>query len=136
MAGKPAAETAADPWTAFEYEVEMFYETRARFNLPHETAIRNALVPAFRPRRRPMSWRSSMGWRRSSSALTAAQTENDPHWNLNKRLAHLTSVRGDSFDYRGLYRVLDPPVRAMLHQVAVVTQRERLGYYARSRRFR
>jgi hypothetical protein len=132
MAGKPNAETAIDiarstndPWAAFEYEVEMFYETRARFNLPDlETAVRNALVEssllhtrilveALLNRRRK---REDVILKTLLNSLPTPPTpdelakldqlapklgcafgcpdrENDPHRTLNKRLAHLTSVR-------------------------------------------
>jgi hypothetical protein len=70
----------------------------------------------------------------AATALTTAyggpKVVNSPCWTLNKRLAHLTSVRGDRFDYTPLYTVLVPRVRTMLHEVAVLTQRPVLSHYA------
>src|SRR5262249_46225001 len=77
----------------------------------------------------------------TSPELLAAQTAlkavygtsgdvDSPCWILNKRLAHLTNVRGDSFDYGPLRSVLDPLVFEVLREVAAVTMRPVLCHYA------
>lgn len=147
---------SVDHWTAFEYEVQMFHETRARLAIPdRETTVRNALVESSLLHTRVLidalldrgQEPDNVNLKTLLNGLpklpklgklaTVLRTAygnrnqvNAPCWTLNKRLAHLTSVRGDSFNYAPLYAVLDPLVRAMLHEVAVVTRRPVLCRYA------
>lgn len=135
---------SADYWAAFEYEVQMFHETRARLSAyDNEPTVRNALIESFLLHTRILidalldrggeSDDINLGTllkavpapttlSESAKALKVAygsRSEKDtPCWTLNKRLAHLTNLRGDSFDYLRLYAVLDPLVRTMLHGVA------------------
>jgi hypothetical protein len=52
-----------------------------------------------------------------------------PCWTLNKRLAHLTAVRGDSFDYSALHATLDPLVGDVLRQMAEIAGRPLISHY-------
>ena len=134
----------------------MFHETRARLATANlETTVRNALVESSLLHTRVLidallnrgqepddvilrtllsGLPKSPKVDQSATALRTAYGNRNqvdaPCWTLNKRLAHLTSVRGDSFNYAPLYGVLDPLVRAMLHEVAGVTQRPLLCRYA------
>src|SRR5262249_37382777 len=78
----------------------------------------------------------------TSAELLAAQTAlktvygtggdvDSPCWILNKRLAHLTNVRGDSFDYVPVRSALDPLVFEVRREVAAATRRPVRCHYAR-----
>jgi hypothetical protein len=142
----------ADPWDAFEYEVQMFYETRARLSIAkHDAITRNALVESSLLHRRVLidalldrgqktddvNLKTLLTGIQKSAKLDASavalKTEygkpdvvNSWCWTLNKRLAHLTSVRGDSYDYTELFTALDPLVHAVLDEVALLTRRPKL----------
>ncbi|MCR4411674.1 MAG: hypothetical protein NUV77_04515 [Thermoguttaceae bacterium] len=53
------------------------------------------------------------------------RTANTPCWTINKRLAHATSQRGDSFDYSSLLNGLVPLLEGIL--VEVQDQRARVA---------
>lgn len=145
----------ADAWRAFEYEVQMFYATRARLKDPGlDTIVHNALVESSLLHTRILvdallgrsgksddvtlhqllpSAAASRDFECSLAKLKNVYGSYDlpdtPCWILNKRLAHLTRVRGDSFDYPTLYATLDPLVRAILGQVAGIAKRPLLSHY-------
>ena len=146
-----------DPWKAFEYEVWMFFETRTpRDPTNADDVVANALAESALLHTRVLiealinknSGSDDVNLRRlltgipTSAELIAAQTAlktvygtggdvDSPCWTLNKRLAHLTNVRGDSFDYGPLRSVLDPLVFEVLREVAAATRRPVLCHYAR-----
>jgi hypothetical protein len=145
-----------DSWKAFEYEVWMFFETRTpRDPTNADDVVANALAESALLHTRVLvealidknsgsddvNLRQLLAGISTSPELLAAQTAlkavygtsgdvNSPCWILNKRLAHLTNVRGDSFDYGPLRSVLDPLVFEVLREVAAVTMRPVLCHYA------
>src|SRR5436189_6233257 len=111
----------------------MFHETRARLAIPNlEVTVRNALVESSLLHTRVLIdalldrgqepddvnlktllnglLRSPKLGESATVLRTAYGNRNHvdtPCWTLNKRLAHLSSVRGDGFNYAPLYAVLD-----------------------------
>jgi hypothetical protein len=145
-----------DAWKAFEYEVWMFYETRTHLSLSSvDPIVHNALVESSLLHTRILvgallsrgeepdnvDLNRLLSGSPASDGLTGAlatldsaygtrHKEDSPCWILNKRLAHLTNVRGDSFDYRQVFTALDPLVLAALREVALVAKRPLLSQYA------
>ena len=135
----------------------MFYETRARLrDRSVDGILRNALVESSLLHTRILvdallrrsgkpddvtlaqllpAAASSGGLQASLDRLRQAYGAHDqrdtPCWILNKRLAHLTSVRGDSFDYSALYAALDPLIGETLRQVAQIAGRTLMANYCR-----
>jgi hypothetical protein len=145
-----------DAWRAFEYEVQMLHETRGRLSrriadgIVHNALVESSLlhtrilVDALLSRGREtdnVNLRKLLPGPSISRGIRAAvgmlkmsygsrRRRGSPCWTLNKRLAHLTDVRGDSFNYRQLYAALDPLVLAALREVALVAKRPALSFYA------
>ncbi len=144
-----SAVPATDPqWVVFDYEVMMFRSMRALLeNGNHEYALlshplKNAvtesallhtrqladillsrgsqpdditlqtLLPGFSPLRLA-SLREYYG---------DNQTPDSPCWTINKRLAHATSHRKDSFDYSSLLNGLVPLVENVLADVRITAR--------------
>jgi len=146
-----------DSWKAFEYEVWMFFETRTpRDPAIADDVVANALTESALLHTRVLiealinknSRDDDVNLDRllagivTSAELLAAQTAlktaygtadavGSPCWTLNKRLAHLTNERGDSFDYGPLRPLLDPLVFEVLREVAAATLRPVLRHYTR-----
>ena len=146
-------------WQAFEYEVLMFHETRARLRKPSsdgssDDILRNALVESSLLHTRvlvdallgrqdkpddvtlnrllPASASSSdlqVSLCRLTQAYGTSDQQGKPCWTLNKRLAHLTRVRGNRFDYSALYATLDPIVGETLREVARIAGRPLMSHY-------
>lgn len=140
-------------WLAFEYEVSMFYATRVRLSdsAIEDLVVRNALVESSLLHTRIlveclldrgtkpddvslhqlMAGVDATAFGAACGPLADAygdsKTKETPCWTLNKRLAHLTIVRTDSFDYASVYTTLDPLIAAALLAIAATVNRPRLS---------
>lgn len=121
-------------WQAFEYEVWMFVEIRRRRAAGEsDTVLRNALVETSLLHIRilvdvllnrsrdhddiiidnlvPQGARSvetTSALKRLRDAYGDSKREGTPCWTINKRLAHLTAVRGPRYDYTDLFQSIEP----------------------------
>jgi hypothetical protein len=142
-------------WEAFEYEVEMFFETRSRIPGADDRIAKNALVESAllhtrilvdtllsKPRELDdITLKGALPSTQWPDGLKAAleqlaakyglrNQEGLPCWTLNKRLAHLTAKRGPSWEYAPLLRELDPLIASVLAKVLPCLSRPALVRYA------
>jgi hypothetical protein len=128
-------------WTVYEYEVDMFRGTlvlcRTDILVPFSHHIQNAIVeslllhtrilmdilllrdsepdaislktllPGFVPTR----------FEELKSLYGTRKDVGSPCWTLNKRLAHSTNVRSDSFDYVPIMNNLRPVINSCLDEI-------------------
>jgi hypothetical protein len=146
-----------DPWVVFEYEVEMFLSTRFILqhtvegdetichwirNALSESAVLHArnLVEILRKTKSHKDdivlqdllpdWRNSNGLVSELDSLGTAYCEDQPgtaRWAFNKKLAHATLHRTDSFDYTPLLNQLDPIIISLLIEISQLANRPRLA---------
>ena len=144
-------------WKAFEYEVEMFSETRKLMGrwCELDRISRNALVESallhtrilieallsksnepdditldklLPVQNRPAGLDSALAILKTNYGT---RNQKSSHcWTLNKRLAHLTATRGDSWNYGELFEQLDPVIQQTLTIVIPCLGRPRLARYA------
>ena len=142
-----------DQWVVFEYEVQMYWQSRVvlakRLNPTsnEELIIKNALVESSMLHSRVLiDILLSRGPRSDDIHLEHLVTDwqstdlktiidklkfvwgtssqpNTPCWTLNKMLAHGTNLRADRFDYGALANSIDPIVWEAIHQIAKITGR-------------
>lgn len=148
-----------DPWVIFEYEIQMYWHTRAAIaNRLHpatelELTIKNALVESSMLHTRVLvdillskgsmpddihldhllGGRTSPELDATIESLRTAwgnrTSVNTPCWTLNKMLAHGTSLRSDTFDYGSLANAVDPYVWNAIHQIVDITEKSHLVDY-------
>ncbi len=145
-------------WIAFEYEVWMFFRTRALLserpysehresrvmdNALEESAMIHTriLVEALLNRSSEVGdvtlddlvpdWHdlppAGQAIRQLRQTYGRPGEIDSPCWQLNKMLAHLTAVRGRSFDYSGLRAKLDPLITKALRAIAKHASRPKLA---------
>jgi hypothetical protein len=153
-----AANDEPNPWPAFEYEVWMFFRTRALLaeraysEHPESRVLDNALeesalihtrilVDALLNRSSEVedvtlddlvpNWCSLPGVGQAIRRLRQTYGHPDaigsPCWQLNKMLAHLTAVRGSSFDYSDLRAKIDPLITIAVRAITMHVNRPRLA---------
>ena len=144
----------ADPWGAFEYEVQMLHDTRAHLQNP-DAIVHNAVVESFLLHTRILvealvrqekkydddvtiadllprdAWSHRLQdlLTRLRKAYGSRNQEGSPCCTLNKRLAHLTHIRGDHFVWSPVVNALDPLLRDALREVALLAGRPSLSQY-------
>jgi hypothetical protein len=153
-----AANDAPNPWPALEYEVWMFFRTRALLveraysEHPESPVLDNALeesalihtrilVDALLNRSSEVEdvtlddlipdWGRLPGVGQAIRQLRQTyghpDTIGSPCWQLNKMLAHLTAVRGSSFDYSDLRAKIDPLITKALRAIMTHVDRPSLA---------
>lgn len=131
---------ANSDWTVFEYEVRMFRCLLAllkKGNQEFPDGVQYAIVESVVLHTRQLvDILLSRGKKRDDIKLSSllpcfqsihldtldkhygkAHERNSPCWIINKRLAHPTSERGDSFDYSRLLSKLVPKIEVLLQKI-------------------
>lgn len=143
-----------DKWAALEYEYLMYFGAKAwRHRALHDLVLRNAVVEAELLHVRILvdalteyaTGGDNTGIRayvsgdfgkeledamtNLSEAYGGPKDVGSPRWDTNKRLAHLTTVRGGSNDNQVLFSKVEPALEKVLQLVAVATKRNSLLSY-------
>lgn len=140
-----------DKWAALEYEYLMYFGAKAwRHRELHDQVLRNAMVESELLHARILvdalteyvtggdntdirAYVSGDFGKELKDAIKALSEAYGgpkdvgcPRWDTNKRLAHLTAVRGGSNDNQVLFSKMEPALELVLKLVAVASKREGL----------